>query len=200
MTPDSYLTLEGDSCGHYRDLGSRFLAFACPVRSEEDVKRRVEALRKEYFNATHHCFAYRLGPNGENWRAFDDGEPSSSAGRPILGQLLSANLTDCLIVVVRYFGGTKLGIPGLIKAYRTAAAEAIAAGKTVEKTACDRCRIEFGYERSGEVMKIVKEYGFEVISRQFGNDCHVELLIPRSRVSEISGRISIFANLINESI
>ena len=122
---DSYLTIEAPAEALYKDKGSRFLAFAYPVANEEQIRERVDALRKKYFDATHHCYAWRLGPSGDSFRAVDDGEPSSTAGRPILGQMLSRNVTNALIVVVRYFGGTKLGVPGLIAAYRESAAAAL---------------------------------------------------------------------------
>ena len=124
MAEDTYLTLEAAAEAASREQSSKFLAYAYPVRTEEEIREHLDALRKRHFDATHHCYAWRLGPRGERWRANDDGEPSGTAGKPILGQLLSAEVTDCLIVVVRYFGGTKLGVPGLIAAYREAAAEA----------------------------------------------------------------------------
>ena len=142
---DTYRSIAARSEGLYKDNGSRFLAFACPVETEEEVKEIVDALRKEYHDARHHCFAYRLGLDGARWRANDDGEPSGSAGRPILGQIDSAGLSDVLVVVVRYFGGVKLGIPGLIRAYKTATQEALAAAQAVEKTAARRFRITFDY-------------------------------------------------------
>ena len=129
---DRYRSIEAPSTGVYKDNGSKFLAFAYPVETEEQAKEHIAALRKEYFDARHHCYAWRIGLEGALWRANDDGEPSSTAGRPILGQLLSAELSDILVVVVRYFGGVKLGVPGLIKAYKTATAEAIAAARIVE--------------------------------------------------------------------
>ena len=122
MAEDTYLTLEAAAEAASRERSSKFLAYAYPVRTEEEIREHLDALRKRHFDATHHCYAWRLGPRGERYRTNDDGEPSGTAGKPILGQLLSAEVTDCLIVVVRYFGGTKLGVPGLIAAYREAAA------------------------------------------------------------------------------
>ncbi|MCF0172581.1 MAG: YigZ family protein, partial [Bacteroidales bacterium] len=125
---DCYKSIAAPSTGIYKDKGSKFMAFAYPVESEEEVKSLVSALRKKYFDARHHCWAYRIGRLGEKWRINDDGEPSSTAGKPILGQILSNQLSDTLIVVVRYFGGILLGTPGLIQAYKSAAADAIANG------------------------------------------------------------------------
>ena len=128
MADDTYLTVEAPAEAASRERSSKFLACIYPVRDEERIREHLDALRKRYFDATHHCYAWRLGPRGERFRANDDGEPAGTAGKPILGQLLSAGITDCLIAVVRYFGGTKLGVPGLIAAYREAAAEAIKSG------------------------------------------------------------------------
>ena len=179
---DRYRSIEAPSTGVYKDNGSKFLAFAFPVESEEQVRSHLAALRKEYFDARHHCYAYRIGLDGATWRANDDGEPSSTAGRPILGQLLSAELSDILVVVVRYFGGVKLGVPGLIKAYKTATAEAIAAARIVEKTACATCRIGFDYTRMNDVMKIVKEWNLQILSQQFENDCEITVRVGLAKV------------------
>ena len=179
---DRYRTIAAPSTGVYRDNGSKFLAFAYPVESEEEVRERIAALRKEYFDARHHCYAWRLGLNGEPWRANDDGEPSSTAGRPILGQLLSAELSDILVVVVRYFGGVKLGVPGLIKAYKTATSEALAAATVIEKTACATCRISFDYTRMNDVMKVVKEMELKVLSQRFENDCEMTVKVGLAKV------------------
>ena len=179
---DRYRSIEAPSTGVYKDNGSKFLAFAFPVESEEQVRSHLAALRKEYFDARHHCYAYRIGLDGATWRANDDGEPSSTAGRPILGQLLSAELSDILVVVVRYFGGVKLGVPGLIKAYKTATAEAIAAARIVEKTACATCRIGFDYTRMNDVMRIVKEWNLQILSQQFENDCEITVRVGLAKV------------------
>ena len=179
---DRYRSIEAPSTGVYKDNGSKFLAFAFPVETEDQAKEHIAALRKEYFDARHHCYAYRLGLDGATWRANDDGEPSSTAGRPILGQLLSAELSDILVVVVRYFGGVKLGVPGLIKAYKTATAEAIAAARIVEKTACATCRIGFDYTRMNDVMRIVKEWNLQILSQQFENDCEITVRVGLAKV------------------
>ena len=140
---DSYLTIAAPAEASSRERSSKFLAYAYPVQQEEQIREILDGLRKKYYDATHHCYAWRLGPGGAAFRANDDGEPSGTAGKPILGQLLSNNLTDCLIVVVRYFGGTKLGVPGLIAAYRESAAEAIAAARIVERTVDRTIRVDF---------------------------------------------------------
>ena len=131
MAGDSYRTVAAPAEAACRERSSKFLSWIYPVRTEEEIRERLDALRKRYYDAKHHCYAWRLGPRGEAFRANDDGEPSGTAGKPILGQLLSNDITDCLVVVVRYFGGTKLGVPGLIAAYRESAAEAIAAAEIV---------------------------------------------------------------------
>ena len=179
---DRYRSIEAPTTGVYKDNGSKFLAFAYPVESEEEIRAHLADLRKEYFDARHHCYAWRLGLSGEPWRANDDGEPSSTAGRPILGQLLSAELSDILVVVVRYFGGIKLGVPGLIKAYKTATAEALSAARIVEKTACATCRIGFDYTRMNDVMKIVKDGNLQVLSQRFENDCEITVKVGLAKL------------------
>ncbi len=182
---DRYRSIEAPTTGVYKDNGSKFLAFAYPVETEVQAKERIAALRKEYFDARHHCYAYRIGLDGATWRANDDGEPSSTAGRPILGQLLSAELSDVLVVVVRYFGGVKLGVPGLIKAYKTATADALAAARIVEKTACATCRIGFDYTRMNDVMKIVKDWNLQVLSQQFENSCEITVKVGLAKVDAL---------------
>ena len=179
---DRYRSIAAPSTGVYKDKGSKFLAFAFPVESEEEVKAHLASLRRTYFDARHHCYAWRLGINGEPWRANDDGEPSSSAGRPILGQLLSAGLSDILVVVVRYFGGIKLGVPGLIKAYKSATAEALASAIAVEKTACATCRIGFGYLQMNDVMRVVKDLDLTILSQHFENDCELTVKVGLAKL------------------
>ena len=152
-TEDVYKTLSSPSKGIYKDKGSKFLSFAFPVSDIEEIKTELDRLRKEYYDARHHCYAYRLGHTGDIWRANDDGEPSSTAGKQILGQLLSKELCNVLVVVVRYFGGIKLGIPGLIKAYRTATLDAIANGEIIEKTATTRIATTFSYENTHNITR-----------------------------------------------
>ena len=154
---DSYRSISGPAEGLFKDNGSRFISFAFPVETEDEVKSIVGDLKKKYHDARHHCYAYRLGYLGDRFRANDDGEPSSSAGRPILGQIDSKGLSDVLVVVVRYFGGIKLGVPGLIRAYKTSTAEALEKAGSVEKVAGKWVRVSFGYEAMNSVMKILKD-------------------------------------------
>ena len=178
---DTYRSIAARSTGLYKDNGSRFLAFACPVETEDEVKAIVDSFRKEYHDARHHCFAYRLGLDGARWRANDDGEPSGSAGRPILGQIDSAGLSDVLVVVVRYFGGVKLGIPGLIRAYKTATQEALDSAQVIEKTAARLCRITFDYLSMDPVMRVLKDLDIPQSGQSFGNVCSLDVRVRLSQ-------------------
>lgn len=180
---DTYLSISAESRGLYKESGSRFLAFAYPIVTEEEAKEHIAALRKEYFDARHHCFAWRLGCDGARWRANDDGEPSSTAGKPIYGQLLSSSLSDILIVVVRYFGGTKLGVPGLIRAYRSAAADAIANATIIEKVATETFVLSFDYIETNNVMKRLKEMGLSPLSQRFDTRCTLSVAVPLGRIA-----------------
>ena len=182
---DIYKTIAAPCSGVFKDKGSKFLAYAFPVDTVEEVKQQVQRLKEEYFDARHHCYAYRIGVRGEQWRANDDGEPSSTAGKPILGQLLSRELTNVLIVVVRYFGGIQLGVPGLINAYRSAASDALAHAQPVEKTAMVELSLRFPYAAMNEVMKLLKEEQAEILSQQFDADCVITVAVPRSRALSV---------------
>lgn len=198
---DTYNSISGKGQGLYKDQGSRFISFAFPVGTEEEVREILSAVRKEYHDARHHCYAFRLGLGGEVWRAGDDGEPSGSAGRPILGQIDSAGLSDVLVVVVRYFGGIKLGIPGLVRAYRESTAMALENAPKVEKTAGKWYRIGFGYPLLPDVMKAVKEMGLPQRSQDFGQDCSMEVRVRLSLAGEFFERmekLSIFNDEIIE--
>ena len=186
---DTYLTIAAPAEAAMRERSSKFLSFAWPVTDEEQIREHLDALRKRFYDATHHCYAWRLGPRGERFRANDDGEPSGTAGRPILGQMLSAGLTDCMIVVVRYFGGTKLGVPGLIAAYKDSAAEAIAAAQVVERTVDVQFRVTFAYEAMNDVMRIVKDEQPNVLEQQFDNLCTMRLSIRSSRADMLEGKL-----------
>ena len=183
MTDDIYHTIKAPSEGLYKEKGSKFLAFAFPVRSLDEVKTHLDRLRKEYYDARHHCYAYALGPEGAVWRANDDGEPSGTGGRPIYGQLLSAGLTDTLVVVVRYFGGILLGASGLANAYKTAARDAIANATVLEKTVDVRYRLLFEYAVMNDVMRLVKEFGLTPVSQDFNLDCRLEVEVRRSQAN-----------------
>ncbi|WP_418983691.1 IMPACT family protein [Alistipes sp.] len=185
MAEDTYRTIAAPSEAASRERSSKFLAYAYPVRSEEEIRSHLDTLRKKYYDATHHCYAWRLGPAGEAFRANDDGEPSGTAGRPILGQLLSHALTDCLVVVVRWFGGTKLGVPGLIAAYREAAAEAIAAAEIVERTVDRTVCVDFPYAAMNAVMRVVKEEQPRIEEQRFDNLCTMRLSIRESRAEAL---------------
>ncbi len=180
MFDDTYRTLAAPAEGLYKEKGSKFLAFAYPVHTLDEVKARLDTLRKEYFDARHHCYAYILGPRKDAWRANDDGEPSGTGGRPIHGQLLSADLTDTLVVVVRYFGGILLGASGLANAYKTAARDAIDHAQIVECTIDVRYRLGFAYEAMNDVMRLLKDYDLKPQQQQFDLDCSLEVKVRQS--------------------
>lgn len=182
---DSYLTIAAAAEAASRERSSKFLSFAYPVQCEGQIREILDGLRKKYYDATHHCYAWRLGPAGASFRANDDGEPSGTAGRPILGQLLSNDLTDCLIVVVRYFGGTKLGVPGLIAAYKESAAEAIAAAEVVRRTIDRTVRVDFPYIVMNDIMRVIKDEQPKIVSQEFDNLCTMVLAIRESRAAEL---------------
>lgn len=186
---DTYKSIAAPSKGLYKDLGSKFLAFAYPVETEEEAKAIVADLKKEYFDARHHCYAYRLGREGGQWRANDDGEPSSTAGKPILGQLLSNGLSDILIVVVRYFGGTKLGVPGLIKAYRSAAQDAISNSLIVEKISTELLTVEFDYLQMNDVMKVFKDLNISPLEQHFDLSCRIVARVRLSQLDEFRAHL-----------
>jgi len=187
---DTYLTVAAPAESVSRERSSRFLAFAYPVQNEEQIRGHLDALRRKYYDATHHCYAWRLGASGDSWRANDDGEPSGTAGKPILGQLLSTGATDCLVVVVRYFGGTKLGVPGLIAAYKSAAADVLAAAGIVERTVDRIVRVDFPYAAMNDIMRVVKEEQPAVRSQKFDNLCTMELAVRESRAERLAERLA----------
>ena len=190
MQTDNYRTIETISKGIYKEKGSKFIAYAFPVTCEEDIKTEIDKLKKEYYDARHHCYAYMLGADKKDFRANDDGEPSSTAGKPILGQILSSDLTNILIVVVRYFGGTKLGVSGLIHAYKAAAFDAISNAEIIEKTVNDIYDIHFDYLVMNDVMKIIKEEEPLQIDQDFNLTCKITLSIRQSDVEKIIERFS----------
>ncbi len=190
MAEDSYLTIAAPVEVAMRERSSKFLSFIYPVRSEEEIRTHLDALRKRYFDATHHCYAWRLGAHGEHYRANDDGEPSGTAGKPILGQMLSKNITYALIVVVRYFGGTKLGVPGLIAAYKESAADAIEASEIVELTVDRDIRISFDYIAMNDVMRVIKEMQPNIHSQTFDNLCTMHLSIRESQADMLESKLT----------
>ena len=197
---DTYKSISSPGEGLYKELGSRFIAFAYPVETESEVKALVSAARKEYHDARHHCYAYRLGLGGTVWRASDDGEPSGSAGRPILGQIDSAGLSDVLVIVVRYFGGIKLGVPGLIRAYKESTADALSHAPVAEKIAGSWYRVTFGYEAMPQAMKLIKDMDLPARNRSFEESCSIEVRVRLAQQQDFLERISvlpIFATLLS---
>ncbi len=186
---DTYRSIEAASEGLFKDNGSRFIALAYPVESEDEVKEIVAGLKKEYHDARHHCYAYRLGHRGDRFRANDDGEPSGSAGRPILGQIDAAGLSDILVVVVRYFGGIKLGIPGLIRAYKTSTADALAKAGVVEKVAGLSFRVRYDYLDMNAVMKVLKDLSLPVSGQIFDTQCSVDVRVRLTLVEAFRERM-----------
>jgi uncharacterized YigZ family protein len=186
---DSYKSIASPSDGLFKDNGSRFIARAYPVETEEEVKEIVAALKKEYYDARHHVYAYRLGYLGDKFRANDDGEPSGSSGRPVLGQIDSCGLSDILVVVIRYFGGIKLGIPGLIRAYKTSTADALANAQIIEKIASRHFRVHFGYMSMNGVMKVMQDMGLEQKNQKFDMECSLETTVRLSQVDSFMERM-----------
>ena len=189
MIRDAYKSIASRAGGLFKDNGSRFIAWAYPVETEEEVKEIVAGLKKEYHDARHHCYAYRLGWLGDRFRANDDGEPSGSAGRPILGQIDAAGLSDVLVVVVRYFGGIKLGIPGLIRAYKSSTADALSQAEVVEKIAGKSFRLRFGYLAMNPVMKVLKDMDIPSKDQEFGMDCALTVRVRLSLEAAFRERI-----------
>jgi uncharacterized YigZ family protein len=182
---DTYKTIAGSSEGLYKEKGSKFLAFAYHVENEEEVKLRLGELRKKYYDARHHCYAYSLGAKRTATRMNDDGEPSGTGGKPIYGQLLSVDVTDVLVVVVRYFGGVLLGTSGLANAYKTAAREALEAATVEERTVDDLYEVKFKYEQMNDVMKIVKDYGLTLKKQLFEMECSIEFAVRQGNSERV---------------
>lgn len=177
---DSYLTIEKPTEIIYKDKGSKFITYAYPVFNEKHIKEILIELKKEHHTANHHCYAYRLGADKQNYRANDDGEPNNTAGKPILGQIQSSDLTDILVVVVRYFGGTLLGVSGLINAYKTSAQEVIKACSIIEKKIMFRYVVSFSFEQINDVMKVLKQSDTKINSQKFDANCLIEFTIRKS--------------------
>jgi len=190
MSTDTYKTINQSSEGLYKEKGSKFITYAYPVCSEVEIKEHIAFLKKEYYDARHHCYAYMLGADRKEFRANDDGEPSSTAGKPILGQILSNKLTNILIVVIRYFGGTKLGVSGLIHAYKSAAADAISNAEIIDKTVNDIYDINFDYLAMNDVMKIIKDDQPEQLGQNFNLRCKITLSIRQSEVDKLIEKFS----------
>lgn len=180
-----YNTIEKTSVAEFKDRGSRFIAYAFPVNDINDFKEKLVALKKEHSKATHHCFAYRLGLDDTSYRVSDDGEPSGTAGRPILGQIDSKQVTNTGVIVVRYFGGTLLGVPGLINAYKTAAALALQITPSVQKPVLVYYRLQFDYTRMNDIMKIIKQFDLSIIEQDVNLFCSMKIGIPKGRLDEV---------------
>lgn len=187
---DTYQTIEKPTESLFRDRGSKFLGFAYPIRSETEIKGIVAKLKAEHPKANHHCWATRLSIDRSVFRINDDGEPSGTAGRPILNTLLSKDLTNILVVVVRYFGGTLLGVPGLINAYKVATEEALKQAVIIRKTVNDVYTITFDYLQMNDVMRIIKDDSLVVLEQQFDNDCSIRLSIRKTQVEQTLGKLS----------
>ncbi|GAB2618372.1 YigZ family protein [Emticicia sediminis] len=186
---DTYKTIKGPVEGLFKDRGSKFLAYAYPIEHENEVKPLVDNLKKEHFKAVHHCYAYRLGLDRNNFRVNDDGEPSGTAGRPILNTLLSQDITNILVVVVRYFGGTLLGVPGLINAYKSATVEALAVAEIYEKTINDVYNVSFEFVQMNDVMKVVKEFSLKIRNQTYDNQCTMELEFRKTLTNQVIGKL-----------
>jgi len=186
---DSYLTIATLTEGIYKEKGSKFIAFSIPVENAEQVKELVKSYKKEYYDARHVCFAYMIGAERKEWRANDDGEPSGTAGRPILGQINSRELTNILLIVVRYFGGILLGTGGLTTAYKEAAADALNQAQIIEKTVDCEITIHFEYTLMNNVMRIVKETNAQILDQGYDNDCFMKLSIRKQELPSITSKM-----------
>ena len=186
MFDDTYKEVKSHTTGVYKEKGSKFIAYSYPVYSEQEAKERLEEVKKLEYSARHHCYAYILHADKSAWRVNDDGEPSSTAGKPILGQIQSNDLTNILIVVVRYFGGVKLGVPGLIRSYKTAAAFAISDTEIITKTIKKHYEVSFKYPQMNDVMRLIKEFDLEVINTHFKIDCKLIFAAPKSKAASIA--------------
>jgi uncharacterized YigZ family protein len=186
---DFYYTIEKEAVAEFKDRGSKFIGYACPVKNVEECKEKLNAIKKEHPKATHHCFAYRIGLDGNIHRVSDDGEPSGTAGRPILGQIDSKATVNVLVVVVRYFGGTLLGVPGLINAYRSAAALALQMTPLVQRPVEKEYTLQFDYTQINEVMTLVKQYNCRIIQQEMQLFCNMTIGIPANRLAEVNYKL-----------
>lgn len=194
---DTYQIISDSSYGEYREKGSKFLAFAYPITSVEDLPVYIDEVKSIHPKASHHCYAYRIGIEGKLYRANDDGEPSGTAGKPILGQLLSHDVSDTLVIVVRYFGGTKLGASGLIHAYKTATHEALEVSHKKDKTLSDIYRLTFDYAEMGHVLNVTKSLKLEITNKVFEAEPYIEIEVPKSKIEE--SLVNLKANLLQIS-
>ncbi|NBP67789.1 MAG: YigZ family protein [Cytophagia bacterium] len=191
----AYRTVTHASTGLYKEKGSKFLAFCYPVNSEEEIAAHLAALQKEYYDARHHCYAWVLGADKQKYRANDDGEPNHSAGDPILGQIRSRELTNTLIVVIRYFGGIKLGVGGLISAYKQAAEDALNHAVIVERNITSSLALHFPYESTSEVMRLIKEFDLQIMEQTFEVTCYLKLEVKINLVAQVLSRFDLLTKL-----
>lgn len=192
---DFYYTIEKSAVAEFKDRGSKFIGYACPIKNADEFKDRLNEIKKEHPKATHHCFAYRLGLDGNTFRVSDDGEPSGTAGRPILGQIDSKELVNTLVVVVRYFGGTLLGVPGLINAYKSAAALALQIAPQAQKQVEKEYIVQFDYTQVNDVMTLVKQYNCRVVRQEMQLFCNITIAIPKNRVTEVVYKLKELRNV-----
>ncbi len=193
-----YNTIAQLSTAEFKDRGSKFIAFAFPIETADDFKKQLQLLKKEHPKAVHHCFAYRIGTDGNNFRSSDDGEPSGTAGKPILGQVDSKELTNAAIIVVRYWGGTMLGVPGLINAYKMAAAMALQVTPIIEKPVELKYSIEFDYTQMNEVMMVLKQYNCSIIAQEMQLFCLIRTGIPKNRLTDTLYRLNELQNVVTK--
>lgn len=192
---DHYLTINKAGSAEFKDRGSKFIAYAYPVDNAASFKEHLQSLKKEHAKAAHHCFAYRLGINGDSFRVSDDGEPSGTAGKPILGQIDSKKLTDTAVIVVRYFGGSLLGVPGLINAYKTATALALQMIPVIQKQIETIYSLEFDYTRMNDIMHIIKQYNCTILEQEMQLFPSVRLGIPQNRLEEVLFKLKELRNV-----
>lgn len=195
MQNDQYYSISGTSEGFFKDKGSKFYAFAFHVVDENEIAEKREELKKKYHDARHHVYAYMLGLEKENFRSSDDGEPSNSSGPPVLGQIRSHDLSDILIIVIRYFGGTKLGIPGLINAYRTAAEEAIKNADVITKTIKNKIKVKFEYPQINNVMRIIKDENLDMLNQKLELSCEIIVEVRKSETDKVYKKFKNFHEL-----
>lgn len=188
----SYATIDRPVTGMYREKGSKFLAFAYPVKSDDEIKGHLSQLKKEYFDARHHCYAWVLGPEKKLFRAFDDGEPNHSAGDPILGQIRSRDLTNVLVVVVRYFGGVKLGVGGLVTAYKTAADDALSKTNILQVEITVPLTVIFSYSDTSDVMRVIREFDLPIVGQDFSESCRLDLQVPVKKKTVVVESLELF--------
>jgi uncharacterized YigZ family protein len=195
MPAYSFFTIKSIGQGIYKEKGSKFLGFAYPVLSEAEIKEKIASLKSEYFDARHHCFAWMLGSEKNQFRAFDDGEPNHSAGDPILGQIRSRNLTNVLVVVVRYFGGTKLGVGGLIAAYKAAAEGALRNSIIIEREVIVRTTLSYDYSVTADVMRMVKEFDMTIVAQEFEQQCDLVADVPLRNKEKFEDKVKLLSDL-----